>query len=58
MKISARVENSEVQHHVLLTTNENSHRSLMEHTDTAAEIQNTLRRGISVILNNIEIIKS
>lgn len=136
MKITARVENSEGQHHVTLTTNDNSHsivilpkstgfgssanggellflalatcycndiyreaakrnikvekvevevsgdfgvegepaknvmyrakvnakgmeqeiRALMEHTDRVAEIQNTLRVGLPVILEGVEVV--
>jgi organic hydroperoxide reductase OsmC/OhrA len=138
MKISARVDNSEGQHHIMLTTNDNSHsivippkssgfgssanggellflalatcycndiyreaakrnikveqvevevsgdfgaeggparnvtyrakvhakgieeeiRALMEHTDTVAEIQNTLRAGTDVKLSGVEIASS
>ena len=33
-------------------------RALMAHTDTVAEIQNTLRTGLSVLLNEMEVVST
>jgi hypothetical protein len=60
MKISARVDNSAknmaYRAKVNTQTTEEEIRALMQHTDTVADIQNTLRAGTEVTLSGIEIV--
>jgi len=51
-----RAKNVTYRAKVIAAASEEAVRDLMQHADTVAEIQNTLRAGISVTLNEVEVV--